>query len=94
MSTFPERPGYEQAQRMFSTSAHLPLDLVEAATLLSYFTMRDAEDRNIRAAAAYRAKKNTDFYLGAVLLELVLHGRIHMDRTTPFENKAFSTTSR
>ena len=79
---------------MFSTSAHLPLNLVEAATLLSYFTMRDAEDRDIPAAAAYRAKKNTDFYLGAVLLELALHRRIHLDRTTPFENKAYTTISR
>jgi hypothetical protein len=32
MSTFPEQPGYEQAQRLFPTSAHLPLGFVEAAT--------------------------------------------------------------
>lgn len=89
MNTFPERPGYEQAQRLFSAGAHLPLGLVEAATLLSYFTIRDAEDRDIPAAAAYRPKKNTDFYLGTVLLELALYGRIHMDGTAPFENHVF-----
>jgi hypothetical protein len=56
--------------------------------------MRDAEDRDIPAVAAYRTQKNTDFYLGAVLLELALHGRIHMDRATPFENHAFEYDQR
>jgi hypothetical protein len=53
MSYGPERPGNTQSQRLFSASAGLPLELVGAATLLSYLTMRDAEDRDIPAAAAF-----------------------------------------
>ena len=89
MSTFSERPDSEQAQRSFFANAHLPLGLVEAATLLGYWTMRDAEDRDVPAAAALWMKRHTDFYLGAILMELALHGRLHMDRTTPLENHAY-----
>jgi len=89
MSTFSERPDSEQAQRLFFANAHLPLGLVEAATLLGYWTMRDAEDRDVPAAAALWMKRHTDFYLGAILMELALHGRLHMDRTTPLENHAY-----
>ncbi len=63
MSTFSERPDSEQAQRLFFANAHLPLGLVEAATLLGYWTMRDAEDRDVPAAAALWMKRHTDFYL-------------------------------
>src|SRR6266436_9427020 len=80
MSTFSERPDSEQAQRLFFANAHLPLGLVEAATLHGYWTMRDAEDRDVPAAAALWMKRHTDFYLGAILMELALHGRLHMDR--------------
>ena len=89
MGYSPERPGNAQSQRLFSASAGLPLDLVGAATLLSYLTMRDAEDRDIPAAAAFFVRKNTDFFLGAVLLELALYGRIQLDEITPLENHAF-----
>jgi len=89
MSYGPERPGNTQSQRLFSASAGLPLELVGAETLLSYLTMRDAEDRDIPAAAAFFVRKNSDFFLGAVLLELALHGRIRLDQTTSLENHAF-----
>lgn len=75
MSTSPERAGYGQTQHLFSPGTQLPLGLVEAATLLSYLTIRDAEDRDIPAAASSRGRKNRDFYLGAVLMGLALHGR-------------------
>lgn len=89
MSTFSERPDYEQAQRLFFANAHLPLGLVEAATLLGYWTMRDAEDRDVPTAAAFGMKRQKEFYLGAILMELALHGRLHMDQTTPLENHAY-----
>ena len=89
MNMFPEWAGREQAQHLFSSGTHLPLDLVEAATLFSYLTMRDADDRDVPAAAAMRVKRNTDYYLGFVLMELALHGRLHMDRPTPLENHAY-----
>jgi hypothetical protein len=89
MSTFSERPDSEQAQRLLFANVHLPLGLVEAATLLGYWTMRDAEDRDVPAAAAFRMKRQKEFYLGAILMELALHGRLHMDRTTPLENHAY-----
>ena len=78
MSTPPERPGDAQAQHLFSRSTHLSLGLVEAAMLFSYLTIRDADDRDVPAAAAIRVKRATDFYLGPVLMELALHGRLHM----------------
>src|SRR5215472_7838443 len=89
MSTFSERPGSEQAQRLFFASAHLPLGLVEAATLLGYWTMRDAEDRDVPTAAAFGMKRQKEFYLGAILMELALHGRLRMDQITPLENHAY-----
>ncbi len=89
MNTFPERTGSQQAQRLFSTSTTLPLDLLEAATLFSYLTMKDAEDRGVPAAAAIRARRHTDYLLGAVLMELALQGRIGMDKTTSLENHAY-----
>ncbi len=94
MSTPPERPGDAQAQRLFSRSTHLSLGLVEAATLFSYLTMRDAGDRDVPAAAAIRVKRATDYYLGPVLMELALHGRLHMDRPTPLENHAYAYRQR
>ena len=63
MSTFSERPDSEQAQRLFFASARLPPGLVEAATLLGYWTMRDAEDRDVPTVAAFWMKRQTDFYL-------------------------------
>src|SRR5258708_35138785 len=94
MSAPPERLGDAQAQRLFSRSTHLSLGLVEAATLFSYLTMRDAGDRDVPAAAAIRVKRATDFYLGPLLMELALHGRLHMDRPTPLENHAYASRQR
>jgi hypothetical protein len=94
MSTPPERPGDAQAQRLFSRSTYPSLGLVEAASLFSYLTMRDADDRDVPAAAAIRVKRGTDFYLGPVLMELALHGRLHMDRPTPLENYAYAYRQR
>lgn len=86
MSRFPEWTGSQQAQWWFSPSTPLPLDLLEAATLFSYLTMRDAEDRDVPAAAAIRVRRQTDYHLGIVLMELALQGRVGMDKTTPLEN--------
>jgi len=36
----------------------------------------------------------TCFYLGAVLLELALYGRIQLDKTTPLENHAYDYDQR
>src|SRR5258708_8610171 len=94
MSTPLERSGDAQAQHPFSRSARLALGLVEAATLFSYLTIRDADDRDVPAAAAIRVKRATDFYLGPVLMELALHGRLHMDRPTPLENHAYAYRQR
>src|SRR5258708_7713500 len=94
MSPSLERPGDAQAQRLFSRSAHLSLGLVEAATLFSYMTIRDADDRDVPTAAAIRVKRATDFYLGPVLMELALHGRLHMDRPTPLENHSYAYMQR
>ncbi len=94
MSPSLERPGDAQAQRLFSRSTHLSLGLVEAATLFSYLTIRDADDRDVPTAAAIRVKRATDFYLGPVLMELALHGRLHMDRPTPLENHAYAYRQR
>src|SRR5258708_30167529 len=94
MSAPPERLGDAQAQRLFSRSTHLSLGLVEAATLFSYLTMRDAGDGDVRAEAGIRVKRATDSYLGPVLMELALHGRLHMDRPTPLENHAYAYRQR
>jgi hypothetical protein len=94
MSTPLERPGDAQAQRLFSRSTYPSLGLVEAATLFGYLTMRDADDRDVPAAAAIRVKRGTDFYLGPVLMELALYGRLHMDRPTPLENYAYAYRQR
>ena len=89
MSMFPELPGSAQAQRLFSANASLPLGLVEAATIFGYLTMRDAQDRDVPAAAAWRVRRYTDYYVGAVLMELALQGRVGMDKPTSLEDHAY-----
>src|SRR5262252_5119897 len=88
MSTFPEWRRDAQAQRLFASSTQPPLSLVEAATLFSYLTMRETDGRDIPAAAAVRVKRHTDYYLGSILMELALYGRVGMDTPTPLENHA------
>jgi hypothetical protein len=67
MNILPEPPDSGQGQHWLSTSARLPLNLVDAATLLGYLTMRDADEQDVPAAASLSVKLGTDFYLGTIL---------------------------
>ena len=76
MNIFSELPGSGQGQHWLSAHAHLPLELVEAASLLGYLAMRDTDEQDVPAIASLRVKLGTDFYLGTVLMELALRGQV------------------